>query len=174
MKKTLAILSGCLVVVALLQTSPAQAGSGCCPKGAKAEKAACGASADQAAAKTCVVDGKTVACTKNADGSCTLHAGAVAPGAKTCVVDGKTVSCAVSADGSCTLPAGTVAPGAKTCVVDGKTVSCTVNADGTCTIQGAAGHCAKPAAGCSSPCGTDKAKHAEKHDAKAQSKASGL
>jgi hypothetical protein len=112
MKKTLALLGCCLLTFTLL-AGTAQAGAGCCPSKAKADKASCGpnagTSADQAMTKTMVVDGKTVTCTVNADGSCTMPAGSVenaaGPGTKSCVVDGKTVTCTVNADGSCTVNA---------------------------------------------------------------------
>ncbi|MFA7331554.1 MAG: hypothetical protein WC326_10840 [Candidatus Delongbacteria bacterium] len=139
MKKTIILLSCCLLTLSLVAAGTAQAGAGCCPKGAKvekAEKASCSpkacASTDQAMTKTCVVDGKTVTCTVNADGSCTMPAGTVqnAAGATT-----------------------------KTCVVDGKTVTCTVNADGSCTMAGANAACQGPKSACGDKpaCGDKKA-----------------
>ena len=153
MKKTLALLGCCLLTFTLL-AGTAQAGAGCCPSKAKADKASCGpnagASADQAMTKTCVVDGKTVTCTVNADGSCTMPAGTVT---------------AENAGGT----------GTKTCVVDGKTVTCTVNADGSCTVNAAnasATSCSGPKAACGekSSCGSEKQ---AKQDKKAK-KASGV
>ncbi|MDP2359644.1 MAG: hypothetical protein Q8O14_02665 [bacterium] len=150
MKKLFALLGGCLVVFAVLQSTPAMAGAGCCPsKGAKAEKASLsGVQAENAVA-----------------------------GTKTCVVDGKTVTCTVNADGSCSMPAGTVnaAAGTKTCVVDGKTVTCHVKADGSCTIQGAAASgCATKPGACAAPTATQKAKDTVKADSREQIKQAGL
>jgi hypothetical protein len=143
MKKTIALLSCCLLTFALLQANPALAGAGCCPKGEKAEKAACApkaCSGDQAMTKSCVVDGKTVTCTVNADGSCTMPAGAVQ------VTEGATT---------------------KTCVVDGKSVSCKVNADGTCTVAAAEScHGAKAACGDKKACNKSDKKACDKSDKK--------
>lgn len=155
MKKILAILTGALVVFALVQSTPAIAGPGCAKScGDKAAKAACG------------------------DGAKAAH------GAKTCTVDGKTVTCTMNADGSCSFPAGTVDPagakdGVKTCTVDGKTVTCAVNADGSCTMKGAEachgaaaakGSCSKPCAPAAGSCGAKGAKA----EAKDPFKANGL
>jgi hypothetical protein len=154
MKKILAILTGALVVFALVQTTPALAGAGCCPKGEKAAKASsCGAPGADAthASKTCTVDGKTTTCTMNADGSCSFPAGTVDPagakdGMKTCVVDGKTVTCKVSADGSCTMK------GAESCHG---------------SAAAAKGSCSKPCAPGASSCSGKTAKAENKDPFKA-------
>jgi|GEM_PF-2428328 len=154
MKKILTILTGCLVVFALVQSTPALAGAGCGSKCDKTAKAACG------------------------DGAKAAH------GTMSCTVDGKAVTCTMNADGSCSFPAGTVDPttaknGVKTCTVDGKTVTCQVNADGSCTMKGAeACHGAAAAKGsCSKPCSPGASGcsgKAAKGEAKDPFKANGL
>ena len=113
MKKSLALLSSALLVFAVFQTQPAFAGTGCCAKGAKLDVAACGAHTQGAMNKTCTMDGKTVACTKNADGSCTLPAGtadqaAIKAGTTTIMMGDKSVTAKVNADGSLSM---TCSPG---------------------------------------------------------------
>lgn len=153
MKKILAIVTGCLVVFALIQSTPALAGAGCAAKCDKTAKAACGE-----APKAC------------GDGAKAAH------GAMSCNVDGKTVTCTMNADGTCSFPAGTVDPasakdGMKTCTVDGKTVTCKVNADGSCTMKGSeACHGAAAKGSCSMPCAPGAASGCSGKAAKAEAK----
>lgn len=138
MKKTMALLSGALLVFIVFQAQPAFAGAGCCPKGAKVDKAACGTHAEGAMNMNCTVDGKTVACTKGADGTCTLPAG--------------------------TADAAAIKAGTKTVMVGDKSVTAKVNADGSMTMACAPGSCHMDAATCGSH---DKSASKSKKKAKA-------
>jgi hypothetical protein len=105
MKKLSALLSGALLALVVFQASPALAGDGCSSKCAKPAKMACG---EHVGPMTCVVDGKTVACTKNADGTCSLPAGtadaaAIKAGTTEVKIGEKTVKAKVNADGSLVL-----------------------------------------------------------------------